>query len=267
MGANQQALLMASGASGSNPIDVSGLTFWLDATTPALLYQTSGGSFVSADGDTVGLAQDSGGRARCMAQSTSGARPTYKTGIIGGKSVLRFDGTADYLIYQGTSSPGTSSGSMLALSDIASASAFTAIFAVSISSARAAQAQVFDNDALFRDQTGYLGLMVSLSAGTVTFHAYNWDGNADSATVTGTQSTWHIVSMRHGSGSLDIRIDGGSWSSTTSGDTTNLTFSPEISRGVAPHAFDLAHAAFWNAALSDGDVEAVEDYFSAQLGI
>lgn len=258
---------MASGASGSNPIDVSGLQFWLDATTPALLYQTSGGSLVSADGQTVDVAQDSSGRARCFRQSTSGSRPTYKTGIVGGKSVLRFDGSNDHLIYTGTSSPGTASGGAVSISELATASAFTSIFAVSVTSARSAQVNVYDNDALFRDVFGYLGLMVSLSGGTVTFHAYNWDGTADSATVTGAQSTFHIVSMRHGSGSLDIRINGGSWSSVSSGNTTNLTYSIEISRGVAPNAFDLAHAAFWNAALSDGDVESVEDYFSAQLGL
>lgn len=270
MSAAQQALMMDSGAAGGSPPSaITGMQLWIDATNPALLYQTSGGSLVSADGQSVDVAQDAGGLARCMRQSTSGDRPTYKTNIVNGLSVLRFDGADDFLTGSTTSAPGTVSTS-LACSDLVTASAGTYIVALNVASARAAQANAYQNDGIFADQNGdNLGLSVSLSGATITFYAYNHDGSRQNVTVTGAQSTWHIVSMRHGGGNLEIRINGGSWVTVASGNTTQLTQPPFTGKGIvgAEPAFDLAHAAWWNVALSDSEVESVEDYFTAQLGL
>ena len=270
MGAAQQALTMSGAAGGgSAPDQIAGMQLWIDATNPALLYQTSGGSLVSADGQTVDVAQDAGGLSRCMRQSTSGDRPTYKTNIVNGKSVLRFDGSTDFMVGNTTSAPGTAASS-LACSDLVSASAGTYIVALNVASARSAQANAYQNDGIFADQIGdNLGLSVSLSGATITFYAYNHDGSRDQATVMGAQSTWHVVSMRHGGGNLEIRINGGSWVTVASGNTTQLTQPPFTGKGLtfSEPQWDLAHEAWWNVALSDGDVTAVEDYFAAQLGL
>lgn len=259
----------AHALSGKAPSLVAGLQLWIDATNPALLYQTTGGSLVSADGQTVDVAQDASGLARCMRNSTSGERPTYKTNIVNGKSVLRFDGSTDFMVGNTTSAPGTAASS-LACSDLVSASAGTYIVALNVASARSAQANAYQNDGIFADQIGdNLGLSVSLSGATITFYAYNHDGSRQTTTVTGAQSTWHIVSMRHASGSLQVRINGGSWSSVSSGNTTQLNQPPFTGKGLigSEPQWDLAHAAWWNVALSDGDVTSVEDYFAVQLGL
>lgn len=259
----------AHALSGKAPSLVAGLQLWIDATNPALLYQTTGGSLVSADGQTVDVAQDASGLARCMRNSTSGERPTYKTNIVNGKSVLRFDGTGDFLVGNTTSAPGATASSF-PTGDLSSASAATFIVALSISSARSAQFNAYQNDCIYGDQVGNnLGLSISLSGGTITFHAYNHDGSRQTTTVTGAQSTWHIVSMRHASGSLQVRINGGSWSSVSSGNTTQLNQPPFTGKGLigSEPQWDLAHAAWWNVALSDGDVTSVEDYFAVQLGL
>jgi hypothetical protein len=68
---------------------------------------------------------------------------------------------------------------------------------------------------------------------------------------------------------LDVRINGGSWSTVASGNTTTLNQAAFFGKGLTASEpeWDLAHAAWWNVALSDFDVGAVEDYFAAQLGL
>lgn len=79
------------------PTSIAGLQLWLDASDASTLYDaTSGGSLVAADGG-VARWEDKSGNARHATQSTSGDRPLRKTAIQGGKDVLRFDGTSDFM--------------------------------------------------------------------------------------------------------------------------------------------------------------------------
>jgi hypothetical protein len=75
----------------------SGLQLWLDASDASTLYDaTTGGSLVAADGG-VARWEDKSGNARHMTQGTSGSRPARKTAIQGGLDVLRFDGSNDFM--------------------------------------------------------------------------------------------------------------------------------------------------------------------------
>lgn len=56
---------------------------WLDAEQDDATYN---------DGDAVGTATDWSGNGRHMGQSTAGKKPTFKTNIVNGKPVYRFDG-------------------------------------------------------------------------------------------------------------------------------------------------------------------------------
>lgn len=49
------------------------------------------------DNDPVAVWRDSSGNTRDMVQATAASRPIFKTGIINGKNVVRFDGTDDWL--------------------------------------------------------------------------------------------------------------------------------------------------------------------------
>jgi len=51
---------------------------------------------IGSDGDNIGTWADAGG-SDDLTQNTSSKQPTLKTGQIGGKQVLRFDGTDDFL--------------------------------------------------------------------------------------------------------------------------------------------------------------------------
>lgn len=69
------------------PPHLSGCQLWLAADRITGL----------ADGGAVGTWSDLSGNGRDATQATAAKKPTYKTAIINGKPVVRFDGIDDYL--------------------------------------------------------------------------------------------------------------------------------------------------------------------------
>jgi hypothetical protein len=87
----------AAAAATPTPARVSGLQLWLDAADATTLFDaTTGGSLVAADG-TVARWEDKSGNNRHATQATSGSRPTRKASVQGGRDLLRFDGSDDFL--------------------------------------------------------------------------------------------------------------------------------------------------------------------------
>lgn len=70
----------------TSPADIAGLKLWLRADTLAL-----------ADNDPVALWPDSSGSGNDVAQSDGLKMPLFKTGILNGQPVVRFDGVDDTL--------------------------------------------------------------------------------------------------------------------------------------------------------------------------
>lgn len=83
---------LSSWYTGVQPDSISGLKLWLkaDAITG------------SNDGDSVTTWTDSSGNTNNATQSTAANKPTYKTNIINGNPVVRFDGVDDNLITTST---------------------------------------------------------------------------------------------------------------------------------------------------------------------
>lgn len=76
--------------------EIAGLTLWLKAD--GTLWQDSARTTpVAADSDPVGAWDDASGNNAHATQATAGNRPTYRTGIVNGKPILRFDGSSDRL--------------------------------------------------------------------------------------------------------------------------------------------------------------------------
>jgi len=90
------------------------------ASLPNLLAWWEADSFSLADGTAIGgvgnewLDQSGGGNS--LTQSTAGARPVFKTGIVNGKPVIRFDGTDDFLSMTSALTLGTAWTYMVVLS-------------------------------------------------------------------------------------------------------------------------------------------------------
>jgi hypothetical protein len=55
------------------------------------------GKFGLNDGNAIGTATDYSGNGRNFTQATAGNKPTFKTAIVNGLPVMRFDGVDDYL--------------------------------------------------------------------------------------------------------------------------------------------------------------------------
>jgi hypothetical protein len=89
-----------------NPEDVPGLEFWLDANDPAFLFQDEQGTIPAvANADPIGLWNNKylplgAGLVSPGVVSGGGAtnKPTLRTNVINGKSVVRFDGSNDFIV-------------------------------------------------------------------------------------------------------------------------------------------------------------------------
>ena len=85
----------------SSPNAISGLQAWFDSSDANTLYSADvGGTLVTTDGNTVGRWEDKSGNGRHLTRAVTTTRPTFKTNIVNGKNVLRFDavyGASDYM--------------------------------------------------------------------------------------------------------------------------------------------------------------------------
>ena len=91
-----------------NPLDISGLQVWLDASDSTTLCQSNGGSLASADGDPVGYWLDKSGNNRHHQQTDGTKKPGIKLSTQNGKNGVNFDGVNDYLDSSSNFSAGSS---------------------------------------------------------------------------------------------------------------------------------------------------------------
>lgn len=80
-----------------NPSRISGLQIWLDSSDLSTLFQSSGGSAASADGDPVGLWKDKSGNGNNFEQTSGTNKPAVKLLQQNGKPGIYFDGVNDYI--------------------------------------------------------------------------------------------------------------------------------------------------------------------------
>ncbi len=70
---------------------------WSPADLPSLVAWYKADQISLSDGDPVAQWDDLSGNTRHLVQATGAAKPTYKTAIVNGLPVVRFDGVDDYL--------------------------------------------------------------------------------------------------------------------------------------------------------------------------
>jgi|GEM_PF-3266338 len=76
----------------TDPTTITGCKLWLKAD--AGVYNDAG-TTLATNGQTVQQWNDQSGNGNNATQSTSGSRPTYQTGVLNSKPVIRLDGTDD----------------------------------------------------------------------------------------------------------------------------------------------------------------------------
>ena len=89
--------LLFGGARVFLPTDIAGLQLWLDANDASTLFQDAAKTTPAGNGDVVGAWGDKSGQGNDATQTTTAAKPTVQFNVLNGKSVLRFDGTDDFL--------------------------------------------------------------------------------------------------------------------------------------------------------------------------
>ena len=82
----QQGALSVGAPAAFNPNDYGTVDLWVAARKETGL----------SDGDAVSTATDWGALEKNLVQATEAAKPTYKTGILNGQPVYRFDGVDDF---------------------------------------------------------------------------------------------------------------------------------------------------------------------------
>lgn len=157
------------------------------------------------------------------------------------------------------------------LGNLFTASAKTFTVAIKVKSAPAAAANPYDNALILGDANIYFGCFVYGQSGAARFMALNYDGTYDQAVANGpTFGTWAIVSFRHGSGSLRVRVNGGTWSTIASGNTSDMTKNAIMHMyppSANPLDADTPQFCTYNAARTDAELLEIERYFGAKVGI
>lgn len=244
----------ATGGGAFDPLSISGCVLWLKADGSC--YNT--GTTQATDGQTVETWVDESATTATVTQATSGSRPTFKTNIVNGKPVLRFDGSDDYF-------PVTISG-------LSSSSGLTCFF-VSI---KDADPPAYNQAAA--PVNGFTSLSTAWNAhipfsNGLTYLSMGTDTRKDAITLTKAVNVWRVMSLRSASASYALYIDGTSDYSTGTntvgiGDTANIGASAAYP-GSTDFRFDgdIAEILLYNSALSTGDREAVEDYLGTKYGV
>ncbi len=219
-----------------SPLNIAGCKLWLDASKIAGL----------SDNDPVALWADASGNSNDATQAVGVLQPIYKTGVLNGLPVVRWDGSDDSLIV-----PDFLSGQSTA-------------FVVGINSRIA----VVEFMILQNSGTGYLIFLANANSGSNFWGVYL--SNYGFVPSGETSSAFKVYTVRTDSSiNVEMYTNGTLSATATSGVLyTGLTFSMigndqynQVLNG------DIAEIIVYDSALSSGDRMAVETYLSAKYAI
>ncbi len=218
---------------GFAPSDLSNLSLWLKADSLGL-----------TDGASVSSWTDSSGNNHNATQVTTNAQPIFKTNILGGKPVIRFDGINDEL------------SESLSVSN----TNYT-VFLVAKSTASAGSFHIAVGYGNGSDGTLWMGQFNSTNEITISGSSLANDlkTNADPAAN-------HIYSVVANGGALYGYVDGSS--AGVGGALGNrpsdyLTLGSYSNDGL-PWQGDIAEVIVYNSSLSDSDRQQVENYLNTK---
>lgn len=242
-----QVTSLSSAAVVFNPLFLPNLTLWLKADAITGL----------VDNDLVATWTDSSGRKETFTEATN--KPTYKTSIINGKPVVRFDGTNDILT------------SSLAISNFITNSAYTFFLVVKTPSSHPAGETVFgvaDANIYFDDSAANSNFSLFTNNGPTVFLG-NYDGTQDTAqTGTFTNGNSLIIDGYHSGGNIGVRKNAGSYATQASGNTSDLTGTLKLAfDGTNYGQFDIAELIIYNTTLTALDTTRILNYLNDKYAV
>jgi hypothetical protein len=231
---NQTQLIVQGAVLPATPVptDVAGLKAWHKAD-----------AITANDNDALSAWTDSSGNGNNLAQGTGINQPIYKTSIMNGKPVVRFDGSNDNLASTfgtGQSSPYT-------------------VFVVSqFSASGTSQKMIFDgvsdaSAAIFR---------------SVSNDAWYVNNGSQIGPATGASDVKHVYTAVFNGSSSSLSIDGGTPATGTLG-TPSLAGITVGCRGNGTECADadIPEVIVYSGALSASDIDTVETYLGDKYGI
>lgn len=249
------------------PDMVAGATMWIDFTDTTTLWSNTDftGTNVTTDGASVGSAKNKIDTGIGLRKSSEPI--LLKTPAANGSSAATFN-TASVTARMELSSLLSAE----ATSTILTASTKLIFAAVRVAAAGVDQGSPWVNDSVFADSAGYFGLHLtddSDPAGKLTARAFNYVSASNTVSALFPRNAWVVLTMSHQSGQLRLRVNGGAWVTTTSGNTTSMGGQGLVGHTPTSSArnFDLAHLATFNTAQTDAAISAVEHWIANDLGI
>lgn len=227
-----------------------------------LLTSFVGGSRYTLVSGNVDVLADQSGNSRNMSAPGSANRPSLTTAGPNSKTCGDWDGSNDVL--QGA-----------AVSNFIANSAGYMIASFNLDTITLdGGSNTYNNHTILADQGSFMGIYVRNSDTTPgnpdTVYAFNWDGNDDHPGIVGViAGTTYVAEWKHEAGSLSVRLNGGSWTSAASGNTTNVTNNLSIggkAGGVRPADGKIFEAATWSTVPSTLVQDAVAASFKSWIG-
>lgn len=228
------------------PTDLANLVLWLDASDISTLWQDLGKTTpVSSDGDVVGVWDDKSGNNNVADQGTTASKPLYKVAIQNGLSVVRFDGSDDYLILTGLT---------------VAAGSFSAFFVADITK------NATGRDYFFDTQTGRLLFANDAdSSDVVGWYDGGWKKLA--AAVGGDQIlTWILTSGGNGE-AFRNGASLGTAAYAAKGIDAETGLGANFQGGQDYAIVDMMEVILYSSALSAGDRQKVESYLNRKWAI
>lgn len=245
----------------ANSIAALALDLWYDPSDLSTLFQSSGGTTaVGADGDPVGYLGNKGASGSTMnaTQATSGKRPLYKSSA--GLSWLLGDGVDDFLATSGALS------NFMSVTDLDLMIAFQCVTITThtIGSSWYINAPVLTNPS---DESVVLASSdLGTSTPTIGFGHYGTGQLASQALVAATDA---VARITHAGGNITIAIDGGSTTTTASGNTASVAHGLALFGWASASHYGNARiygAAARKTAFSSGEAAALLTYLAAKQG-
>ena len=226
---------------------VTGLTFWGRADAESY-----------ANNDPVSTFNDQSGSSHPFLNGAADTTvPTFKTNVINGLPVIRFDGN-DKLT-------GSSFTSYIANS------AYTVFIVAKATSVSTNSVNSYDNSQFIGDGvTGADGCFGISLRSNGDIGLWNYDGTDDKAVSSYSTSNFNVWSGTHGSNALNFYKDGNTAVTTASNNTTPASGTLRLGVNYIATAFltgDIAEVMTYNTVLSTADRQLVEGYLAWKYGL
>lgn len=263
---------------GTAPDLIAGNTAWYTIDDPSTrTWNSTRGTPITTDNTTVQWFEppaDASANRIVIWNSNVPGLGTLQVAEVNGLSVLRFNTGATQsrqAFFQKFRKSDNANLGQVLTSELVSTTGKTLVFAINIDESVGTTPNGYAANPILGDDANRFQVGCQpLDASNVTIRAYNYDGTEDVTALPVPRHQWIILSVRHTGTVLQARYNRGAWDSVASGTTQTMTgfaYIGQAGLGAKYTTFDLADWAFFNVSLSDGDLESVEDYFAAAIGI